>query len=582
MRKPTAKTTSFMRPVSAADLVKSRSQDLKLVKPRFLSKKERLELSRAKQNEEQEKLAARQKSAEKRSFLSKPDVNTTVLQVSSGPKSKKHKFNFDWDTKDDTSLSVEPMMAYVAPVNNAVPLERHWLEKKLLDMTKRDWRIFREDFSITSKGNDIPNPVRSWKESEIPDSILRIIDQLGYKQPTPIQRAAIPTALQYRDVVGIAETGSGKTLAFLVPLLSYLSSIDKYYMDVEYRLESRCNRVLSLVLAPTRELALQISKEATNFASVLGYNVVTIIGGHQYEETVNSVQQGAHIVVATPGRLIDSVEKRLVDLGSCYHLTMDEADRMIDMGFEKSLQSILSYLPLSCVGLDTTIFNVKRRTTLMFTATISPPIEKITKDYLESPAYLYIGDVGAVVDNIDQRFEYLGDKVDTYEELNSVRVGKLAALLRQHIRDTNEPLMIIFANYKRTCELLSVELSNQNIGSNVVIHGSKSQEAREASIVSFKNHTVNVLIATDVAARGIDIPNVSLVVNYHMPKRFDEYIHRIGRTGRAGKSGASCSFVDDGDAETLPNLKSFLSKGSKRPPDWLLRHPAVQSVTLRD
>jgi len=175
---------------------------------------------------------------------------------------------------------------------------------------------------------------------------------------------------------------------------------------------------LGLVLAPTRELALQISKEAKKFASVLGYNVVTIIGGHQYEETVKSVQDGAHIVVATPGRLIDSAEKGLIDLSQCYHLTMDEADRMIDMGFEKALQSILSFLPStssSGFGLDSTIFKVKSRITLMFTATISPPIEKITKDYLQTPAYLYIGDAGEIVDNINQKFEYLGDNVDSQE-----------------------------------------------------------------------------------------------------------------------------------------------------------------------
>ena len=575
-----------MRPLNAAELLKSRSQDHKLAKPQFLSKKKRLELQRAKEDEEREKTELKRKTNTlKRSLPSEPETILDQKDTSTANKKRKKRFNFEWDDEEDTSSQLEPMMAYPTSNNDFLPAEEHWLDKKLEDMTSRDWRIFKEDFSITCKGNNIPNPLRSWKESGIPTTLLNTIDQLGYKEPTPIQRAAIPTALGHRDVVGIAETGSGKTLAFLIPLLSYLSAIDKDYMEVEHKQESNLNKVLGLVLAPTRELALQISKEAKKFASVLGYNVVTIIGGHQYEETVKSVQDGAHIVVATPGRLIDSAEKGLIDLSQCYHLTMDEADRMIDMGFEKALQSILSFLPStssSGFGLDSTIFKVKSRITLMFTATISPPIEKITKDYLQTPAYLYIGDAGEIVDNINQKFEYLGDNVDSQEELNAPRTNKMILALRQHIRETEQPLIIIFANFKRTCELLSVELSNQNVGSNIVIHGSKSQEARESAIASFREHKVNVLIATDVAARGIDIPNVSLVVNYHMPKRFHEYIHRIGRTGRAGKSGASLSFVDDGDSEILMNLKSFLSKGTKRLPDWLLRHPAVQSLTLKD
>lgn len=571
-----------MRPVNAADLIRNRSQDLKLVKPQFLSKKRRTQLSEAKQKEEELKLALKRKNNETKRRTHESEVEESADYI---VKKKKKKFNFDWDEEDDTSQALEPMMTYSVTNHNALPMEKHWLDKLLQEMTKRDWRSLKEDFGITSKGNDIPNPIRSWKESNIPAALVDIIEQMGYKEPTPIQRAAIPTALHQRDIVGIAETGSGKTLAFLIPMLAYLLSIDEDFMNIEYKLERNSNKVLGLVLAPTRELALQISKEATKFANILGYNVVTIIGGHQYEETVNAVQKGAHIVVATPGRLIDSAEKGLVNLSHCYHLTMDEADRMIDMGFEKSLQSILSFLPSASanqLSLDSKVFNVPKRITLMFTATISPPIEKISKDYLHTPGYLYVGDANEIVDNINQRFEYLGDNKDDQGELNNTRVNKVVLALRQHISEYDQPLIIVFANFKRTCESLSEVLSNHNIGTNVVIHGSKSQESREAAIASFKDHKVNILIATDVAARGIDIPNVSLVVNYHMPNQFQEYIHRIGRTGRAGKSGTSLSFVDDGDAEILPNLKAFLGKGSKRPPEWLLKHAAVQTQIIRD
>lgn len=583
------KKSMSKRPISVDELIGKTQSSQVLSKPKFLSKQERQKLSLQRNQDIQDKKRQQTtvNNGTKRKY-SNPIKSTSELKNMSKKLKRGKTFNFDWDEGEDTSINYQPLVRYD---NKANPPElgltdKHWSEKQLQDMTTRDWRIFKEDYNITSKGGDIENPLRSWTESKLPTKLLNIlIKDLGYDSPTPIQRASIPLALNARDIVGIAETGSGKTLAFLLPLFSYILSIDSNYLLYEHQQESNFNKPLGLILAPTRELALQITKEAKLFGDKLNMNVVTIIGGHQYEETVHSVRDGVHIVVATPGRLIDSLERGIINLSKCYFFTMDEADKMIDMGFEKSLQSILTYLPTN-EELETTmdgkIFNIKKRISLMFTATISPPIEKITKNYLIKPGYLFIGNVGEAVDNINQQFEYFGSHQTSNEVLDTKKMDKLFSILRFHKDQNRNYSIIIFANFKKTCEELSFELSRKGFTENTVIHGSKSQEARERAIGSFGEGKDRILIATDVAARGIDIPNVSLVVNYQMTKKFDEYIHRIGRTGRAGNKGTSCTFIDDGDSEVFLDLKKFLNKGKKRCPEWLLKHASTQSQILRD
>lgn len=488
------------------------------------------------------------------------------------------KYAFSWDLEEDTSASYQPLVALepTESSNDMVTKKTHWSQKQLLEMTSRDWRIFKDDFNISAKGGDIHHPLRNWgEETLLPVSVQDILkNKLRYLEPTPIQRAAIPLALRQRDVVGIAETGSGKTLAFLLPILAYLLNIESAYMQYEHSQEANQNKTLALILAPTRELALQISKEAEKFTKLLGFSVVTIIGGHQYEETVHSLRNGVHIVVATPGRLVDSLERGIVSVEKCYHVTMDEADKMIDMGFEKSLQLILSFLPTNehlQASLDGRIFGVKKRSTLMFTATISPAIEKITKNYLLLPGYLFVGGANELVDNIKQEFEYMGACPADKQELDSKRFAKLLKVLETHQRSGNFSV-IIFANYKRVVELIADELSSsKRFDSVAVIHGSKTQESRERAIEAFRSREASILVATDVAARGLDVPHVSLVVNFQMSNKFEEYIHRIGRTGRAGQEGQSHTFIDDGDSDTFVDLKKFLKKGGYRIPDWLYR-----------
>lgn len=573
------------RPVSVDDFIKNNTPGYEVLsKPKFLSKKERERIAELKKQQQLLKQIVQPKR--KVEFIER-EYEQEQTPKPNKKKNKSKKFNFDWNEEEDTSIDFQPLLAAEdKPADIQITSEVHWSEKELKDMSPRDWRIFKEDYKITSKGGEVDCPLRAWEEARIPPKLLNtIVDKLGYIEPTPIQRAAIPLAINQRDIVGIAETGSGKTLAFLIPLLSYILSIETNYLQYEHQQEENYNKPLGLILAPTRELALQITKEAQKFCEYLGFNVVSIIGGHQYEETVHSIKNGVHIVVATPGRLIDSIERNIIGLNRCYYFIMDEADRMIDMGFEKSLQEILTHLPTLehlNKSIDLRIFYLKKRITLMFTATISPPIEKITKNYLTQPAYISIGNVGEAIENIDQQFDYASGTIDS-EDLDERRLDKLIKLIRNHMSHQGKQYsIIIFANYKKICDRLSYELNNQGFNDNVVIHGSKTQDAREVAIANFRSNKAKILIATDVAARGIDVPNVSLVVNFQMVKKFDEYVHRIGRTGRAGNTGTSYTFVSDSDAEVFGDLKKFLIRGGKKCPDWLLKHSSTQSQFLKE
>lgn len=557
------------RPLSFDEIV---TKGLELKKPKFLSKSKR------------EKLKVSKPVAPK---ILKPTIKYTeesrddlpqrkLLPQKPSNKESLKKGLFNWDASEDTSDSYQPMVAVKAREHpdDLIRRDVHWSTKPLKSMSARDWRLMKYEFDISYKGTELQNPLRNWDEEVLlPHQIRSILRDQRYEEPTPIQRAAIPIALRHRDIVGIAETGSGKTLSYLIPILSYLSNIEDEYMKLEHKQEQNLNKTLALVLAPTRELALQITKEAEKFCKVLGYNVVTIIGGHQYEETIHLLRNGVHIVVATPGRLIDSLERGLVSLDKCYYLTMDEADKMIDMGFEKPLQQILLFMPAS-EKLNTTIegriLRITKRTTLMFTATISPAIEKITANYLDSPSYVFVGSANSSVDNIDQRFEFLDVSQSDKQLFDATRFAKLLSLLTSESRKRDFSV-IVFANYKRVVEQLAEELSDKGFGEIATIHGSKSQEAREQAIKTFREKRASILIATDVAARGIDIPHVSMVINYQMVVKFEEYIHRIGRTGRAGKKGSSYTFVDEGDRETFADLRKFLWNGGHRIPDWLTK-----------
>lgn len=448
--------------------------------------------------------------------------------------------------------------------------DRHWSEKDQDEMTERDWRIFREDYNITIKGGKIPNPIRSWKEAGFHNDIMEIINKVGYKSPTPIQRQAIPIGLQNRDIIGVAETGSGKTLAFLIPLLTWIQSLPK-----SERMEDADQGPYAIILAPTRELAQQIEEETNKFGVPLGITSVVVVGGLSREEQGFKLRLGCEIVIATPGRLIDVLENRYLVLNRCTYVVLDEADRMIDMGFEPDVQKILEYMPVSNIKPDTDAaedasvllanYNTKKkyRQTVMFTATMPPAVERLARSYLRRPAIVYIGSVGKPVDRTEQVVYMIGE--------NEKR-RKLTEILQRNV----EPPIIIFVNQKKGADVLAKGL--EKLGFNAcTLHGGKGQEQRDFALASLKNGSKDILVATDVAGRGIDIKDVSMVINYDMAKSIEDYTHRIGRTGRAGKTGKAVSFVTKEDSVLFYDLKQVLlaSSVSTCPPE-LMNHPEAQ------
>ncbi|PNF30121.1 putative ATP-dependent RNA helicase DDX23 [Cryptotermes secundus] len=448
--------------------------------------------------------------------------------------------------------------------------DRHWSEKSKDEMTERDWRIFREEYNITIKGGGIPDPIRNWKQSGIPNEILEIVEKVGYTDPTPIQRQAIPIGLQNRDIIGVAETGSGKTLAFLIPLLTWIQSLPK----IE-RIEDADQGPYSIILAPTRELAQQIEEETNKFGQPLGIRTVVVVGGLSREEQSFRLRMGCEIVIATPGRLIDVLENRYLVLNQCTYIVLDEADHMIDMGFEEDVQKILNYMPVTNLKPDTeeaedgikllANYNSKKkyRQTVMFTATMPPAVERLARTYLRHPAVLYIGSAGKPTERVEQ-IVYILPEAD--------KSRKLLEILGRGVT----PPVIIFVNQRKGADALARTLGMRGYDA-CTLHGGKGQEQREYALASLRLGTKGILVATNVACRGIDIKDVSMVINYDMAKSIEEYTHRIGRTGRAGKHGMAVSFCTKDDSELFYDLKhTILSSPVSTCPPELLNHPDAQ------
>ena len=335
--------------------------------------------------------------------------------------------------------------------------DRHWTEKSLHEMTERDWRIFKEDYNIQTKGGKVPNALRYWEEAGISEELTGIIKKVGYTEPTPIQRQAIPIGLQNRDIIGVAETGSGKTAAFLIPLLSWIQTLPKIerYEDVD-------NGPYAIIMAPTRELAQQIEEETNKFGGPLGVRTVGIIGGLSREEQGFKLRQGCEIVIATPGRLLDVLDNSYLVLHRCTYVILDEADKMINMGFEEAVQSILKYLPVSNQKPDTDeaedeellkanfCTKDKYRQTVMFTATMPPALERLARNYLRRPATVYIGSVGKPIDRVEQIVYMLSE---------NEKKKKLMSILHDNI----DPPIIIFVNQKKGADILAKSLEKMGV-----------------------------------------------------------------------------------------------------------------------
>ena len=444
-------------------------------------------------------------------------------------------------------------------------VDAHWSEKPLSKMTERDWRIFREDFQIAVKGGaGVPRPLRKWDEAEtcgLPPKILQAVRKVGYAHPSPIQMAAIPIGLGGRDIIGIAETGSGKTCAFVLPMLAYISRQPKMTPEIE------AEGPYALVMAPTRELALQIEEETKKFAHFLGYRVTAVVGGQSIEEQGFKLRKGCEIVIATPGRMVDCLDRSYAVLNQCNFVVLDEADRMIDMGFEPQVNAVLDVMPstnLKPENEDEPLEKNKTyRTTLMFSATMPPAVERIARTYLRHPVTITIGSAGRVADNVTQ-------VVKMCKENDKPR------LLFESLELAEGGQAIVFANIKRTCDVVAKMLEGEGYAP-TILHGGKTQDQREASLDGFRSKKFDVLVATDVAGRGIDISDVGLVINYDMPPSIEQYTHRIGRTGRAGKKGTAVTLVTGYNKDVYYDLKQMLVDSNAHVPPELSRHEASRS-----
>ena len=454
--------------------------------------------------------------------------------------------------------------------------KEHWSDKKLEDMTERDWRIFREDFNISYKGGKLPLPMRAWKEcTSLPQEILRAIAQVGYEKPSPIQMASIPIGLLKRDVIGIAETGSGKTCAFVVPMLAHIMQLPKMTDEIA------AHGPYALIMAPTRELAQQIEEETLKFAQYLDYRVGLVVGGQSIEDQGFKLRKGVEILVGTPGRIIDVIERRYTVLSQCNYIVLDEADRMIDMGFEPQVVAVMEAMGSGNLKPEDEAEELdgkaleqggptssKYRTTYMFSATMPPSVERLARSYLRNPAVVTIGSAGKTSDLIKQEVLWVS---------RNERDSKFELVLSRHPNTQ----AIVFVNAKRSVDAVA-NLCYRLGYSCASIHGGKSQDQREESLRGFKAGDYDILVATDVAGRGIDVKGIDLVVNYELPHTIENYTHRIGRTGRAGRKGTAVSFLTGDDRDIMYELKELLIESKNHVPDALANHEAARVKPQRD
>lgn len=353
--------------------------------------------------------------------------------------------------------------------------------------------------------------------------ILKAIDKQGYTTPSPIQEKAIPEILNDRDVLASAQTGTGKTAGFTLPIIEKILNGDK----------NKRRAIKALIITPTRELAAQIQKNVRDYSEFTPIKSTVIFGGVKQSSQVNALRQGIDILIATPGRLLDLSQQRLVDLRQVEMLVLDEADRMLDMGFLKDIRRIINLLP-------------NERQNLLFSATFSRDIKALAQTFLNNPVQIEVTPENTAVEIIEQK-AYRVDKSDKYE------------ILFKLINDGNWEQALIFTRTKHGANKLSEKLTKRGFNASA-IHGNKSQNQRTKALDGFKKGKVRILVATDIAARGIDIPLLPHVVNFELPNIAEDYVHRIGRTGRAGANGVAVSLVDIEEVAYLRSIEKLIGE----------------------
>ncbi|KAA5546689.1 DEAD/DEAH box helicase [Adhaeribacter rhizoryzae] len=357
------------------------------------------------------------------------------------------------------------------------------------------------------------------------EPILKALEKEGYTQPTPIQEQSIPLILQRKDLLGCAQTGTGKTAAFAIPILQLLRN--------EQTTERGPKGIKALILTPTRELAIQIEESFTAYGRFTGLRHLVIFGGVSQHAQTAALQRGVDILVATPGRLLDLMNQGFINLNSIKLFVLDEADRMLDMGFVHDVKKVIAKLPV-------------KRQTLFFSATMPPEITDLANTILVNPAKVEVTPVSSTAETIKQAVYFV--------EKNNKR-----KLLNHVLEDRKIETALVFTRTKHGADRVAKDLNNAGIQAEA-IHGNKSQNARQRALTNFKSRTTRVLVATDIAARGIDVEELTHVINFELPNVPETYVHRIGRTGRAGASGIALSFCDAEEKPYLRDIHKLISK----------------------
>ncbi|KAM9710840.1 DEAD-box helicase 3 X-linked a isoform 11-T11 [Menidia menidia] len=429
-----------------------------------------------------------------------------------------------------------------------------------------------DDIPVEATGSNCPPHIESFHDVDMGEIIMGNIGLSRYTRPTPVQKYAIPIIKSKRDLMACAQTGSGKTAAFLLPVLSQIYTegpgdalqAAKGSGQDNGRYGRRKQYPLSLVLAPTRELALQIYDEARKVAYRSRVRPCVVYGGADIGQQIRELERGCHLLVATPGRLVDMMERGKIGLDYCNYLVLDEADRMLDMGFEPQIRRIVEQDTMPPKGI---------RQTMMFSATFPKEIQILARDFLEDYIFLAVGRVGSTSENITQKVVWVEDTDKRSFLLDLLNATVIPNEVQENVTETPEKpgkdsLTLVFVETKKGADALEDFLYREGYAC-TSIHGDRSQRDREEALHQFRSGRCPILVATAVAARGLDISNVKHVINFDLPSDIEEYVHRIGRTGRVGNLGLATSFFNDKNSNITKDLLDILVEAKQEVPSWL-------------
>ncbi|CAN1495030.1 SrmB Superfamily II DNA and RNA helicases [Burkholderiaceae bacterium] len=384
-----------------------------------------------------------------------------------------------------------------------------------------------QTLAISSEESGLAN----FADFNLDPKILKAVAEQGYTQATPIQAKAIPVVLEGRDVMGAAQTGTGKTAAFTLPI------IQKLLPNANASTSPARHPIRALILTPTRELSDQVADNASLYAKHTDLRTAVVFGGVDIKPQTMLLRAGVEILIATPGRLLDHLGSKTADLSQVQILVLDEADRMLDMGFLPDLQRIINLIPA-------------QRQTLLFSATFSPEIKKLAQTYLRNPVTIEVARQNAAADTVKQVVHFVKSEN---------KRAAIVTILQNRVKAGHSKQCIIFTNSRLGCARLANALERDGIKA-AAIHGDKSQSERMLTLEAFKSGAIDALVATDVAARGLDIPDMPCVINHELPFNAEDFIHRIGRTGRAGSKGDAIALVDDSEKRLLEDIEKLMKR----------------------